>query len=77
MFQEHIDRQDQNLDGLSVTLKKLKKMSQEMSDHFEMEEPLLDDLNKSVERTTTKVSRATKRTDNLLKAKSNDCCVLM
>ena len=77
MFQEQFNRQDESLDHLSTTLKKLKLIGHQMSDHLEMEEPLLDDLHRSIDRTNDKVSRATKKTDNLMKLKSNDCCNIL
>lgn len=70
--------QDHELSKISQVLKILKGQAHDMNNYFELEEPLLQDLDHAADRTTDKVKHVNKKIDHLKKAESSGslCCVI-
>uniref|UniRef100_A0A7S3G8Y0 t-SNARE coiled-coil homology domain-containing protein n=1 Tax=Palpitomonas bilix TaxID=652834 RepID=A0A7S3G8Y0_9EUKA len=78
MQQELLRSQDDQLDGLSQTVRRLGEIGLTISEELKTQDRIIEDINEGVEQTSTRLETVTRKVQKLLKnqGKGRLCCVL-
>mmetsp|Transcript_36080 Transcript_36080/g.93836 ORF Transcript_36080/g.93836 Transcript_36080/m.93836 type:complete len:206 (-) Transcript_36080:553-1170(-) len=78
VLQELLRSQDDQLDGLSQTVRRLGEIGITISEELKTQDRIIEDINEGVEQTSTRLETVTRRIQKIMKnqGKGRLCCVL-